>query len=118
MKRSLIAIAALLLLLSSTTYASPPRAPRRSRFFWGPLLAWFSFGHHHDGRMARHDEYGRRPPSFVPEHRRNPGRHLGWERGRHYGWDRNDQPRGRRPGNGRPHEGEQGHGRGGGRGRG
>jgi len=38
MKRSIIAIAALLLLLSSTTYAFPPRSPRRARVVSGPVL--------------------------------------------------------------------------------
>ena len=117
MKRSLIAIAALLLLLSSTTYATPPRSQRRVRFFWGPVLAWFGFGHHHgQDRMERQCPPAHRPPAF--DHRPNPGRHLGWERGRHNGWNHNDQPRGQRPGNGRPREDEHGNGRGGGRGRG
>ena len=130
MKRSLIAVAVLALLLASTTYASPPRAPRRSGFFWRPLLAWLSFGHQHGpNRMARHDMDGHRPPAFVPDHGQMPpghrgrpqygrGRHFGWDNGRHYGWDRNDARRGDRRGSDQPGEGERGNGRGGGHRRG
>ena len=107
MKRSIIAVAALLLLLgASTTYASPRRAPRRPRF-WGSMLCWLGFGHHHHPpRMARPHPPAHRPPAFAP------GR--GWQRGRHHGWHRNDPPHGRRPDGGERREG----GRGGNRGRG
>jgi hypothetical protein len=129
MKRSLIAVAALVLLLSSATYASPPRAPRGVRFFWGPVLAWFGFGHHHDGRMARHDEYGRRPPAYAPDqgyvppgYRGRPyfgrGRHFGWQNGQHKGWDRHDSGRGDRRGSDGPSQGDHRNGRGDDHGRG
>ena len=119
MKRSLIAIAALMLLLSSATYASPPRPKVQARFFWGPLLAWFGFGHHHDGRMARHDEYGSRPPAYAPDqgymppgHRGRPyfghGWHRGRQNGRYYGWNQNDGHRGWNRDNGEHRDGEGG----------
>ena len=126
MKRSIIAVAALLLLAASTTYATPPRAPRRPRF-WGSVLCWFGFGHHGPHRMARPHEHGHHPPAFAPEqlppgHRGRPyhgrGRHRGWERGRHNGWDRDDGHHGGRPGPDRPREGERGGYSGHGRGRG
>ena len=122
MKRSLSAVAALVLLLSSTTYASPLRSHRRMRFVWGPVLAWFGFGHQHDGRMARHDEYGRRPLAYAPDqgyvppgHRGRPNHGRGW----HFGWQ-NGQHRGRNHDNGEHRDGDggghggndRGHGRG------
>ena len=123
MKRSLIAIAAFLLLLSSTTYASPPRSRVRMRFFWGPVLAWFGFGHQHDGRMAWQDEYGRRPPAYAPEHgymppgqRGRPNHGHGWQNGQHKGWDRHDPGRRDRGGSDGSGEGEHGNGRGNGHG--
>jgi hypothetical protein len=115
MKRSIIAAAVLLLLLSSATYAAPPRPqPRvRVRVFWGSVLAWLGITHHPGpSRMARPCPPAHRPPAFVPRHKPNPGRHLGWEKGRHNGWSHGNQPRGQRPGNGKPREGEQGRGRG------
>jgi hypothetical protein len=107
MKRSIIAVAALLLLLSSTTYAAPPRSQRRARFFWGPVLAWFSFVHHHGpGRMARHDEHGQLPPGHRGRPYYGRGWHFGWDNGRHYGWDQNHEHREGKGG------GQDGHGRG------
>ncbi len=113
MKRSIIAVAAVLLLLgASTTYASP-RRPRRPRF-WGAVFCWLGLGHHEPIRMARPHPHGHRLPALEPGHRGGPppGGHWGWRNGRHEGWNRNDPPRGRRPDGGRPRERERGHGRG------
>jgi len=119
MKRSLIAVAALVLLLSSATYATPRRARRRAprARFWGTLLCWLGHSHHHGHeRCAPRHEYGRTPPGYRG--RPNPGWHWGWQNGRHKGWDRNDPHRRERRGSDRPHERERGRGHGGGHGRG
>ena len=112
MKRSLIAVAALLLLLSSTTYATPPRPLRRAprARFWGTLLCWLGHTHHHGyERCAPRHEYGR----IAPGHRGrpSPGWHFGWDNGRRNG-RRQDNERHGRPGSDRPREGEHGRGRG------
>jgi hypothetical protein len=112
MKRSLIAIAALLLLLTSATYANPPRPRPRARFFLGPVLAWFGFGHHWQIRSC---PPAHRPPAIL--HKPKPGWHFGWQRGRHNGW-KNDDRSHQRPGNDRPHQNEQRNPRGRDRGRG
>jgi len=116
MRRSIIAVAALLLLLSSTTYATPRRSPRRAprARFWSVVLCWLGHNHH-----PRH-EYGRLPPDHRGRPHYGPGWHFGWERGQHNGWDRDreHENRGRGPGPGRPREGDRGHGRGDGHGRG
>lgn len=127
MKRSIIAIAAFMLLLSSTTYAAPSR-PVRHPLFWGSLLIWLGLEHHNWGmRVVREYEHGRRPPEFVPGHACPPpehrereslgrGWHRGWLFGGHYGWDRNDQNHGDRQKLQGPQDGDNGHGREGGRG--
>ncbi len=121
MKRSLIAVAALLLLLSSTTFATPRRRPRRAprARFWSTLLCWLGHNHHHGhGRCAPRHEYGRMPSGYRG--RPNRGWHFGWKNGRHNRWDRNDPHRGERRGSDRPRGGKRGRGRGhgGGQGRG
>jgi len=112
MKRSLIAMAALLLLLSSMTYANPPRPPRRAPRvrFWSVLACWL--GHNHargHERLAPRYEYGRIPPGHRG--RPSPGWRFGWDNGRHNGRRYDNEHRGR-PGPDRSHEGERSRGRG------
>jgi hypothetical protein len=121
MKRSIVAVAALLLLLSSATYANPPRAQRRARHvpFWFSVLCWLGHDHQYDhGRYAPRHEYGYLPPGHRGRPERDWGWHRGWDNGRHNGWDRKDGDRGDRHGSGRPNEHEHENGRGGGHGRG
>jgi hypothetical protein len=107
MKRSIITVAALLLLLSSATYAAPPRPVRRAPRFWGSVLCWLGFGQHRAPAFTVRPRVVR-PHVIVLGPRRH--RDNGW----HYGWNKqNDRNRrGGRPGDGRPHDGEQGRGRG------
>jgi len=121
MKRSLIAVAALVLLLSSTTYATPRRVQRRAPRvrFWSAMLCWLGHSHHHGyERCAPRHEYGNLPPGHRGRPQYGWGWHFGWDKGRHEGWNRHDSDRGDRRGSGRPREDEHGNGRGGGRGRG
>jgi hypothetical protein len=113
MKRSIIAVAAILLLAASTTYATPLRAPRRPRF-WGAVLCWFGFGHHQPARLARPHERAHRPPAFVPEHRGGPphGWRWGWQKDPRNRRDRDDDHRRGRPKPDRPREGRNKPGRG------
>jgi len=114
MKRSIIAVAALLLLLSSTTYATPPRPRPRPRFFLGSVLCWLGIIHHHAPvRMARPCPPAHRPRALAPEHRGRPkpGWHFGWDSGRRNGRRHDNEHRGK-PGPDRPREGERGRGRG------
>lgn len=120
MKRSLIAVVALLLLASSATYAAPPRRPR---FFLGPVLWWLGLVHHEQTWAPRPDQYGHREHAYAPGHWQMPpwikgtpyysrGWHWGWQNGRHYGWERNNPGRREKPRTGGPDQGRGGgHGR-------
>ena len=120
MKRSLIAVAAILLLASSVTYAAPVRRPR---FFLGPVLLWLGIGHHPQTWAPRPVQHGPRGYAYAPVRRQLPpwakgrpywvpGWHWGWQRGQHNGWDHNGPNRGDGRGD-RHQDGE--HDRGGGR---
>ncbi|HTW92390.1 MAG TPA: hypothetical protein VMH22_11855 [bacterium] len=120
MKRSILAVAALLLFLSSATYASTARHERRMErrhaWFWGPVLVWLEMGHHqHEMRMERPCEHAR-PPQHWDRENRGLGWRWGWWFGRHEGWDRNDQRHPDRHGWQGPRDGGHEHGRGGDRG--
>ncbi|MBN2464814.1 hypothetical protein JXD38_04210 [candidate division WOR-3 bacterium] len=115
MKRSIIAVAALLLLLSSATYASPPRPARRHPRFWSSVLCWLGFGHHRGPAIVVRPKVVRpRVVVLGPRRHSDNGWHWGWRNGRHYSWNRkNDRNHRGRPGDQRPHDGEHGRGRGG-----
>jgi hypothetical protein len=113
MKRSIIAVAALLLLAASTTYATPPRRPRRPRF-WGSVLCWFGFVHHKPVRLARPHVHRHRPPALRPEHRGRPphGWRRDWRSRWHNRWERDDDHRRGKPRPDRPRGGKRRRGRG------
>ena len=118
MKRSLLAVAAILLLVSSVTYATPVRRPRT---IVGPVLWWLGLVHRTCVRpyVYRHAEYVYAPghPQLPPWVKGRtywvPGWRWGWQRGQHNGWDHSGPNRGGRPGPGHPQNGEHQHGRGG-----
>jgi hypothetical protein len=110
MKRSLIATAVLLLLLSSATYAAP-----RVRF-WSTVLCWLGHSHHRGPAVVvRPRVVCPRPIVFGPRRHVDNGWHWGWQNGRQYSWNRHNDRNHRngRPGDGRPHDREEGRPRGG-----
>jgi len=124
MKRSIIALAAILMIAASTAYAHPPRRPRRAHAprFWVSMLCWLGHDHYDGcGHYAPGYEYGHLPPGHHGRPHYDRGWHRGWRHGRHYGWDRHGHDRGWDPDCDEPGDGERGgreHGRGHGQGNG